>query len=563
VPTPPRRGWARFSSRRWANLILVASAVVFVLAGVAGGYALQISSAVTERLVDRISPSYLEAQSLQAALLDQEAGVRGYLLTGDRTALQPYHTGRAAESAAVARLRTLLTDPALVADLDRAVQLADRWRQVFADPAVAEVARSGPVPDQVLSQRGKDAFDELRSALGGLERHLADARARTRAEMADIDRWRNAIFLVILGVFLLTGALVSLWLRRAIIRPLQDLGSTTRRAANEDFGQQISVRGPTDVVELGADVESLRLRVVTELANAVETQRLLEAQAEELRRSNAELEQFAYVASHDLQEPLRKVTSFCQMLERRYGDQLDERARQYIRFAVDAAKRMQVLINDLLAFSRVGRVNDGTGRSDRWGPVVLAEALGEALGNLSTRLAENDAEVTTGPLPTVPGDRTLLVMLLQNLVGNAVKFRSPDRPPVIAVAAEPDGETWRLAVQDNGIGIDPQFADKIFVIFQRLHTRDEYSGTGIGLALCKKIVEFHGGRIWLDPGYRDGARFVFTLPRGYRPAQRHIWPIANASGSNDGIGVVMPSGSVLVFPLNVILSLDGISFRTK
>src|SRR5262249_17006311 len=250
VPTPPRRGWARFSSRRWANLILVASAVVFVLAGVAGGYALQISSAVTDRLGDRVSPSYLEAQSLPAAPLDQEAGVRGYLLTGDRTALQPYHTGRAAESAAVARLRTLLTDPALVADLDRAVQLADRWRQVFADPAVAEVARSGPVPDQVLSQRGKDAFDQLRSPLAALERPPADARARPRAEMADLDRWRDAIFLVILGVFLLTGALVSLWLRRAIIRPLQDLGSTTRRTANEDFGQQISVRGPTDVVEL-------------------------------------------------------------------------------------------------------------------------------------------------------------------------------------------------------------------------------------------------------------------------------------------------------------------------
>jgi signal transduction histidine kinase len=374
------------------------------------------------------------------------------------------------------------------------------------------VARSGPVPHQVLAQRGKDAFDEMRSALNELQGDLADTRRSTRAEVADIERWRDAIFLVILVAFLLTGALLSLWLRQAIIRPLQDLGSTTRRVANEDFEQQISVRGPTDVVELGADVESLRLRVVTELANAVEAYRLVEAQAEELRRSNAELEQFAYVASHDLQEPLRKVTSFCQMLERRYGDQLDERARQYIRFAVDAAKRMQVLINDLLSFSRVGRVNDGTGRNDRWGPVVLAEALGEALGNLSTRLEESGAEVTTGPLPTVPGDRTLLTMLLQNLVGNAVKFRSPDRPPVIAVSAEPDGEMWRLAVQDNGIGIDPQFEGKIFVIFQRLHTRDEYSGTGIGLALCKKIVEFHGGRIWLEPGYRNGARFEFTLP---------------------------------------------------
>ena len=231
------------------------------------------------------------------------------------------------------------------------------------------------------------------------------------------------------------------------------------------------------------------------------------AQTEELRRSNAELEQFAYVASHDLQEPLRKVASFCQMIERRYGDQLDDRGRQYIEFAVDGAKRMQALINDLLAFSRVGRESSVDEAVD------LNEVARQALANLAALREETDAQVDVGDLPHVSGDRAQLVRLFQNLVGNAIKFRRPDEPPRVVVDARRAGDEWEFRCADNGIGIEPRHADRIFLIFQRLHPRDEYTGTGIGLALCKKIVEYHGGRIWLGSGDGSpGTAFHWTLP---------------------------------------------------
>ena len=226
----------------------------------------------------------------------------------------------------------------------------------------------------------------------------------------------------------------------------------------------------------------------------------------DLARSNQDLEQFAYVASHDLQEPLRKVTSFCQLLQQRYAGQLDERADQYIEFAVDGAKRMQVLITDLLIFSRIGRT------TEHFEPVSLQACLELAERNLAERIDETGADVEViGDLPTVNGDRALLISLLQNLVGNAIKFHSEARPLVRLSASHEDGD-WVMTVEDNGIGIEPRFAEKIFVIFQRLHGRDAYGGTGIGLAICKKIVEFHGGSIWLDVDYHPGARFRFTLP---------------------------------------------------
>jgi light-regulated signal transduction histidine kinase (bacteriophytochrome) len=239
---------------------------------------------------------------------------------------------------------------------------------------------------------------------------------------------------------------------------------------------------------------------------------LLDEQTVELRRSNTELEQFAYVASHDLQEPLRKIASFCQLLEKRYSDKLDERGIEYIGYAVDGAKRMQVLINDLLSFSRVGRL--GTIHTE----VDLNTTLDEALENLATAVEESDTEVVRPkqPLPRVVGDPTLLTMLWQNLIGNAVKFRHVDRPPRIVIncaagSGERDGQ-WLLSLSDNGIGIEAEFADKVFVIFQRLHGRGQYAGTGVGLALCKKIVEHYGGTIRIDTSYTDGTRFEFTLP---------------------------------------------------
>lgn len=250
----------------------------------------------------------------------------------------------------------------------------------------------------------------------------------------------------------------------------------------------------------------MRRRLVDELAFAERARQMLDEQAAELKRSNAELEQFAYVASHDLQEPLRKVSSFTQLLQRRYGGQLDDRADQYIGFAVDGANRMQTLINDLLAFSRVGRIHNEHSTVD------LDAVVDRTLDSLSVVLEESGAEVTRDPLPSVVGDTTQLGMLWQNLVSNAVKFRRPEVPSGIHLEAVRDGDMWHFAVTDNGIGIDPEFAERVFVIFQRLHTKDAYPGNGIGLAMCKKIVEFHGGTIGVDPEHTPGTRIAFTLP---------------------------------------------------
>jgi PAS domain S-box-containing protein len=226
---------------------------------------------------------------------------------------------------------------------------------------------------------------------------------------------------------------------------------------------------------------------------------------EELRRSNAELERFAYVASHDLQEPLRVVTSYVQLLARRYRGRLDQDADDFIAYAVDGANRMKQLIQDLLAYARIGSKGAQPVR------VSLDEVLLHVLDSLRLQLRESGATVERGPLPTVLADPVQMEQLLQNLISNAVKFRGSE-PPLIQVEARQRESEWEISVADNGIGIDPQFFERIFIVFQRLHGMSEYSGTGIGLAICKKIVERHGGRIWVESTPGRGSRFFFTLP---------------------------------------------------
>ena len=245
--------------------------------------------------------------------------------------------------------------------------------------------------------------------------------------------------------------------------------------------------------------------VFDDITQRKKAEQTLHQLTEDLRRSNAELEQFAYVASHDLQEPLRMVSSYMQLLSKRYQGKLDSDADEFIAYAVDGAKRMQILINDLLMYSRVGT------RGKPLTSVSSEEALKAAIANLQFIIEENDVQLTHEPMPVVQGDPVQLVMVFQNLLGNAIKFRGSE-PPRIHVGVRQEGCEWMFSIRDNGIGIDPKFYDRIFVIFQRLNDRSKYPGTGIGLAICKRIVERHGGCIWVESKPGEGATFYFTLP---------------------------------------------------
>ncbi|WP_406326072.1 ATP-binding protein [Streptomyces niveus] len=498
-----------------------------------------------DHLIDEVSPARTQAFRLQAALLDQETGVRGYQLTKDEDLLEPYRRGLIDESAARARLGDLVEElDRPVADLRAVDRAAREWRTGFADPALA-----GASGDDAASVAGaKQAFDRVRAALNAQQEHLGQEQRAARAAFADARTDRDRALIAALVAFLLTGVAITVLVHFTVVRPLDTVRTASRRVAGGDFDHAIPAHGPADLRTLAAAVEGMRLRVVSELATSrrdeAELARQaaeLDASAVELRRSNGELEQFAYVASHDLQEPLRKVASFCQLLEKRYGDQLDDRAAQYIGFAVDGAKRMQVLINDLLAFSRVGRVQDAQE------PVALDAALDRALRNLSVTIEETGAVLERpAELPEVVGDPTLLTMLWQNLVGNAVKFRRPDRDPRVAITVDREAAPgfWTFTVTDNGIGIAEEFAEKVFVIFQRLHARDAYAGTGIGLSLCKKVVEHSGGRIWIDTAHTDGTRIAFTLPVPEAPEAPEAPEVAETAEAVETVGTTTEGSTV-------------------
>jgi signal transduction histidine kinase len=491
-------------------LLAMTIGVLLVLAVVGIGLALLANGRLTHNrnvLLNQVGPARRSALSLETALVNEETGIRGYVITADKRSLQPYEQG---QSEAVKAYRVLVEQeravgPQLTRELAAVRERGVAWQHEFVAPALANPHLAAR---QAIGTglEGKREFDALRASLDDLRNVLErrDTQARDALQSAADEL---ELLLIVAGLLILGGVLAAGFvLRRTITLPLARLGGEARRVAGGEFSTPLEIAaGPREVAEVGAEIDAMRERIATELASVEAAHRQLESQAGELTRSNAELEQFAYVASHDLQEPLRKIASFCQALKTRYGGELDARADQYIDFAVDGAKRMQVLINDLLAFSRVGR----SGREPE--PVALGVAVATAESALADQIASAGARVELGELPTVDGDRAQLVSLFQNLISNALKFRGADQPR-ITIAASRGAEMWEITCADNGIGIDPEYFDRIFMIFQRLHSREAYEGTGIGLALARKIVEFHGGKIWLDTDYSGGARFRFTLP---------------------------------------------------
>jgi signal transduction histidine kinase len=476
------------SAGRWFALSVGLLVAVAVIGTITSLVALGRLTDARVQLADRLDPAAIAAADLKGGLLDQETGVRGYALARDESFLEPFRRGRTEAAAAARELDALASTDALSdlrGRLRAMLAAASAWQTGYAEPAIRS-------PDTTPVADGKRRFDAFRAALDDFTGPLLRARLAARARL---DHSAGVVQAWVIGtgiVILLSVLAAALILRRVIVVPLGRLAARVRNVVSGHFDQPVQGTGATEVVTLGTDVDAMRARIVEE--------------RDDLARSNQELELFAYVASHDLQEPLRKVASFSQLLQQRYGGQLDERADQYIEFAVDGARRMQDLINDLLAFSRVGRIEQPHGDVD------CGALVARVRHDLATSIEETGATIDAGPLPTVRGDAGLLRIVFQNLIGNAIKFRG-EAAPVIRISAERENGFWRFRCEDNGIGIDAEYADRIFVIFQRLHSRSSYEGTGIGLAMCRKIVEYHGGRMWLDTETaHQGSAFCFTLP---------------------------------------------------
>jgi signal transduction histidine kinase len=318
-----------------------------------------------------------------------------------------------------------------------------------------------------------------------------------------------------IGLIVLLVAGVASWLLSlTITRPISRLTALTQDVAGGNLDVRIEATGRDEIGQLSRAFSqmtaSLKETTVTrddlaiEVAQRKRVEDILVQQADELTHSNSELQQFAYVASHDLQEPLRMVSSYLQLIEQRYTAQLDDDAHEFIAFAVDGANRMKILINDLLMYSRVGT------RGEPFGPVDGESVLEKSLNNLQISIEESSARITHDPLPTVDGDEGQLIQLFQNLIGNGIKFKN-DNPPEIHIGAEQQDGVWQFCIRDNGIGMEPEYFERIFVIFQRLHGKGTYPGTGIGLAVCKKIVQRHGGQIWVESSVGTGSTFYFTI----------------------------------------------------
>ncbi len=506
------RGWTL--RQRVVALLAVVGVLLGILVAAVIAVAAQ-NRQYTHEVLDRWGPARAQSQELLAVLVNQETAVRGYAVTADPENLTPYGASLEREQDLYRNMRSLLDPyPALARQLDEVEARAADWRGAVAEPVIEATRADGTAAGQALiGDQTRQRFDGIRSSVAALQEGILAER-----EIGADNIYRTSTMLVVLLivaalVVMVAGAVLLVSLDRIVVRPLTDVAGQVREVAEGDYRHRIAGSGPPEFVGLAHDVDAMRQKIARDLDEVREARERIEwvnsqlqKQAEELTRSNRDLEQFAYVASHDLQEPLRKVASFCQLLQRRYAGQLDERADQYIAFAVDGAQRMQRLINDLLAFSRIGRLTAGFTEVD------LNKVMGDVAGQTEAARQYADAELTWGELPVIRGEEPLLTNLLANLVSNSIKFRRPDVPPKVHVSARLVGDEWEISCQDNGIGIEPEFADKIFVIFQRLHAKDAYPGTGIGLAIVKKIVEYHGGRVWVDTSVPEGTAIRFTLP---------------------------------------------------
>jgi signal transduction histidine kinase len=438
---------------------------------------LSLARNVEDRL--RVTHTHVVLEKLgdiQTSVSDAETSQRGYIITGEDSYLGPFEKGRGDANEEVKEVRELTVDnPNQERSLDRLEHLITA-KFVEMEDRIGIRKRQGLAAGVAAVREASGIMDQLRLVIVSMKAEEDRLLVLRLAELEASSRRTRLVIIVgeALGFFFL---LVAGHLVRQEMKKL--------------------AQAEGEVRVLNADLER---RVAERTAE-------LSARAKDLERSNMELQQFAYVASHDLQEPLRTIASFTQLLAKRYEDKLDDKAREFINFAVDGCKRLQTLINDLLTFSRVGT------HAKPHVTVQCDAVLDRVLKGLRLAIENSGAVISREPLPAVVADEIQLCQLFQNLVGNAIKFKGQSVPR-IHISAERNGAGWKIAVRDNGIGIDPEHNERIFVIFQRLHTKTQYPGTGIGLAICKKIAERHGGRIWAEASPGGGSTFCFTIEDG-------------------------------------------------
>lgn len=497
-PEPRRRSRSLMRGFRvWVTSLTVIAVITF---GTWIGSLLWLD-ALGESLHGQTEKAMFTSGVLRAELVSQEVAAQIYARTRDEAALRRYQAALRAAQTSLAELHGLVASGAMSAensarlvDLQRSIS---DWRSRFADRTLSGFSRE-LTPEEF--EQHERLFARVEADAIALESGLLAERDQQAARLADLTahlRWLGLVIAAVLAGLLVAAGVA---MRRQVLTPLSRLAAQVRAVVSGDMQQRVRVPGPEEIAELSEDVDSMRRHILSELDRLQEV-------ARDLERSNRNLEQFAYVASHDLQEPLRKVASACRLLQRRYAGRLDERADRYIDLAVDGAQRMQQLITDLLEFSRVGRT------TVELEPVELGTVAQAAAAQLDVLREKTGGTVNLGELPTVRGNPLLLRQLMLNLIGNALKFRREGVPPVVEVTARrASASSWEITVRDNGIGIPAEDAERVFVIFERLH-RGAYPGTGIGLAMARRIVEYQGGRIWVDssaPG--QGATLRFTLP---------------------------------------------------
>ena len=492
-----------------ALLLLPIAVVTASLGGIAAN--VNVASEVTAQYRSTAFAVY----DLKIALLNIQTGYRGYALSGDRDFLNSYRLGSSESAAALQRLKNLQTFSQQIVILERSIRLYQA--RVSSNLALVKLGQALPSDLQGrFFDEEKRLFDGLRVQFQALLDQALNRFTTTRQKITTGLSWLSWLPWAAFALIFAAALIVRSGLRQLILDPIRQLELAAQVLADGDGSIRLPVKSFDEMGKLSATFN--------------QTAVTLSLRTAELQRSNRDLEQFAYVASHDLQEPLRMVSSYTQLLGKRYQGKLDERADTYIHYAVDGANRMQALIQDLLKYSRAGT------RQAPLEPTSSAEVVRDVLHSLELTISESGAVIEVGELPEVLADRVQLSQIFQNLIGNALKFRREGVAHHVTVSAEPSvsseaalsgaalsgpisnspassdaAQMWHFTVRDNGIGIAAEYFERIFVIFQRLHTRESFSGSGIGLAICQRLIERHGGKIWLESVPGEETAFHFTL----------------------------------------------------